>query len=161
MVRSTHQTIQRVTHDFEEFEFNTVVSELMKLTNAILAAEAGAESTFIDHPRVHDSVLTLLTLMAPVTPHVAEELWEQLGQGYSIHQQPWPEADAALAADELITLVVQVNGKVRGKVEVPADIDEPEARRQALALPNVARAADGREPRRVIYVPGRLVNIVV
>ena len=165
VVRSTHQAIQRVNHDFDEFEFNTVVSELMKLTNAILAAEAaaeaGAESIFIDHPQVHDSVLTLLTLMAPVTPHVAEELWEQLGQEYSIHQQPWPEADAALAADELITLVVQVNGKVRGKVEVPADIDEPEARRQALALPNVARAADGREPRRVIYVPGRLVNIVV
>ena len=112
-------------------------------------------------PQVRESVLTLLTLMAPVTPHLAEELWQQLGQPYSIHLRPWPEADAALAADELITLVVQVNGKVRGKVEVSADIDEPEARHQALALPNVARAADGREPRRVIYVPGRLVNIVV
>ena len=99
--------------------------------------------------------------MAPVTPHLAEELWQQLGQPYSIHLQPWPEADAALAADELITLVVQVNGKVRGKVEVPAGIEQPEACRQALALPNVARAANGRELRRVIYVPGRLVNIVV
>ncbi|MCG8625271.1 MAG: class I tRNA ligase family protein, partial [Proteobacteria bacterium] len=115
VVRSTHQAIQRVTHDFEEFEFNTVVSELMKLTNAVLTAESSAESTFIDHPQVRESVLTLLTLMAPVTPHLTEELWEQLGQSYSIHGQPWPEADAALAADELITLVMQVNGKVRGK----------------------------------------------
>ena len=111
---------------------------------------------------MREAVLTLLTLMAPVTPHLAEELWAQLGQPYSIHRQRWPVADAALAADELITLVVQVNGKVRGKVEVPADIDEPEARRQALALPNVARAIAGEtEPRRVIYVPGRLVNVVV
>ena len=161
VVRSTHQAIGRVTHDFEAFEFNTVVSELMKLTNAILAAEANSGLTFIDHPQVRESAQTLLTMMAPVTPHLAEELWAQLGQPYSIHQRPWPEADPALAADELITLVVQVNGKVRGKVEVPADIDEPEARRQALALPNVARAAAGRAPRRVIYVPGRLVNIVV
>ena len=169
VVRSTHQAIERVTHDFEAFEFNTVVSELMKLTNAILAATAGAETdsasgtgpAVFGSPQVRDSVLTLLTMMAPVTPHLVEELWAQLGQPYSIHQRPWPQADPALAADELITLVVQVNGKVRGKVEVPAGIDEPEARRQALALPNVARAADGRAPRRVIYVPGRLVNIVV
>ena len=127
VVRGTHQAIQRVTHDFEEFEFNTVVSELMKLNNAILAAESNSAFTFIDHPKVRESVLTMLTLMAPVTPHLAEELWQQLGQPYSIHRQPWPEADAALAADELITLVVQVNGKVRGKVEVPAGIEQPEA----------------------------------
>ena len=149
VVRSTHQAIQRVTHDFEEFEFNTVVSELMKLTNAILAAEAGAESSaesgFIRQTKVRESVLTLLTLMAPVTPHLAEELWQQLGQPYSIHRQPWPEADAALAADELITLVVQVNGKVRGKVEVPAGIEQPEAERLARAVPNVARSFGERD----------------
>ena len=140
VIRSTHQAVQRVSHDFEEFEFNTVVSELMKLTNAILAAEASSKFTFIDHPRVRDAVLTLFTLMAPVTPHLAEELWELLGQPYSIHRQSWPEADAALAADELITLVVQVNGKVRGRVEVPAGIDQPEAERLAREVPNVARA---------------------
>ena len=161
VVRSTHQTIQRVSHDFEEFEFNTVVSELMKLTNAILTTESSAESTFIDHPQVRDAVLTLLTLMAPVTPHLAEELWQQLGQPYSIHLQPWPEADAALAADELITLVVQVNGKVRGRVEVPASIEQDEAQRLAQTGGNVARTLAGREPRRVIHVPGKLINFVV
>ena len=161
VVRSTHQAIQRVTHDFEEFEFNTVVSELMKLTNAILAAEVGAGSGFIGQTKVRESVLTLLTLMAPVTPHLAEELWQQLGQPYSIHRQPWPEADAALAAEELITLVVQVNGKVRGKVEVPAGIEQPEAERLARAVPNVARSFGEREPRRVIAVAGKLINFVL
>jgi leucyl-tRNA synthetase len=161
VIRSMHQTIQRVSHRFEEFEFNTVVSELMKLTNAILAAESSAESTFIDHPRVREAVLTLLTLMAPVTPHLAEELWERLGQPYSIHRQRWPEADVALAADELVTLVVQVNGKVRGKVEVPAGIEQPEAEALARAVPNVARALGERPPRRVIAVAGKLINFVL
>ena len=86
---------------------------------------------------------------------------ELLGEPYSIHQQWWPEADAALAADELVTLVVQVNGKVRGRVEVAAGIDQPEAERLAGELPNVAQAFGGREPRRVISVAGKLINFVV
>ena len=161
VVRATHQTIQRVSHDFEEFEFNTVVSELMKLTNAILAAETVAESAFVDHPDVREAVLILLRLMAPVTPHLAEELWAALGQPYSIHRQAWPEADAELAADELITLVVQVNGKVRGRVEVPAGLEQAEAERLARAEPNVARSLGERAPRRVISVAGKLINFVV
>ena len=161
VVRATHQTIQRVSHDFEEFEFNTVVSELMKLTNAILAAETAAESAFVDHPDVREAVLILLRLMAPVTPHIAEELWAALDQPYSIHRQEWPEADAKLAADELITLVVQVNGKVRGRVEVPAGLEQAEAERLARAEPNVARSLGERAPRRVISVAGKLINFVV
>ena len=161
VVRATHQTIQRVSHDFEEFEFNTVVSELMKLTNAILAAEAAAESAFIDQPEVREALLTLLRMMAPVTPHLAEELWEALNQPYSIHRQAWPEADAKLAADELITLVVQVNGRVRGRVEVPAGLEQAEAERLARAEPNVARSLGERVPRRVISVAGKLINFVV
>ena len=161
VVRATHQTIQRVSHDFEEFEFNTVVSELMKLTNAILAAEAAAAAVFIDQPRVRAAVLTLLKLMAPVTPHLAEELWEALGEPYSIHRQRWPEADAKLAADELITLVVQVNGRVRGRVEVPAGIEQAAAEHLARAVPNVARALGDRTPRRVIAVAGKLINFVL
>ena len=157
LLRVTHQTIQRVSHDLEQFEFNTVVSALMQLTNALLAAEAetGATAAF------RAAVLTLLKLMAPVTPHVAEELWELLGQPYSIHQQSWPQADAALAAEEMVTLVVQVNGKVRGRVEVAADIDQPEAQRRAREMANVARALGDGEPRRVIYVAGKLLNFVV
>ena len=156
LLRATHQTIQSVSHDLEAFEFNTVVSGLMQLANALLAAEEECGGT----AAYRESVLTLLTLMAPVTPYVAEELWELLGRPYSIHQQPWPEADAALAAAETVTLVVQVNGKVRGRVEVPAGIDRDEAQRLAQAEENVARTLAGREPRRVIHVAGKLINFV-
>ena len=157
LLRATHQTIQSVSHDLEAFEFNTVVSALMQLTNALLAAEeeSGGSAAY------RESVLTLLTLMAPATPHMAEELWELLGGAYSIHQQPWPEADASLAAEETVTLVVQVNGKVRGRVEVPAGIEQEEAQRRAQAEDNVARTLAGRELRRVIHVPGKLINFVV
>ena len=157
LLRATHQTIQSVSHDLEAFEFNTVISGLMQLTNALLAAEEQAGGT----AAYRESVLTLLTLMAPATPHMAEELWELLGQPYSIHLQPWPQADTALATDETVTLVVQVNGKVRGRVKVPAGIDREEAQRHAQADDNVARTLDGREPRRVIHVPGKLINFVV
>ena len=157
LLRVTHQTIRSVSHDLEEFEFNTVVSGLMQLTNALLAAEreSGGAAAF------REAVLTLLTLMAPVTPHVAEELWELLGRPYSIHRQPWPQADAALAAEETVTLVVQVNGKVRGRIEAPAGIDQAEAERRAQADDNVARTLAARRPRRVIHVPGKLINFVV
>ncbi len=157
LLRATHQTIQSVSHDLEAFEFNTVVSGLMQLANALLAAEEECGGT----AAYRESVLTLLTLMAPVTPYVAEELWELLGRPYSIHQQPWPEADAALAADETVTLVVQVNGKVRGRVVVPAGIGQAEAQRVAQDEENVARTLAGREPRRVIHVPGKVINFVV
>ena len=157
LLRATHQTIQSVSHDLEAFEFNTVVSGLMQLANALLAAEEECGGT----AAYRESVLTLLTLMAPVTPYVAEELWELLGRPYSIHQQPWPEADAALAADETVTLVVQVNGKVRGRVVVPAGIGQAEAQRLAQDEENVARTLAGREPRRVIHVPGKVINFVV
>ena len=157
LLRATHQTIRSVSHDLEGFEFNTVVSGLMQLTNALLAAEAeyGGSAAY------RESVLILITLMAPVTPHVTEELWELLGGPYSIHQQAWPEADASLAADEMVTLVVQVNGKVRGRVEMPAGLDGDQAQRLAQAEDNVARTLAGREPRRVIHVPGKLINFVV
>ena len=157
LLRATHQTIRSVSHDLEGFEFNTVVSGLMQLTNALLAAEAeyGGSAAY------RESVLILITLMAPVTPHVTEELWELLGGPYSIHQQAWPEADASLAADEMVTLVVQVNGKVRGRVEMPAGLDGDQAQRLAQAEDNVARTLAGREPRRVIHVPGKLINFVL
>ena len=99
--------------------------------------------------------------MAPVTPHICEELWDRLGHSYSVHQQSWPIADAVVAAAEEITLVLQVNGKVRDKLTVPADISDEAAKARALASENVQRHLHGREPKNVIHVPGRLVNVVV
>ena len=101
-------------------------------------------------------------MMAPVSPHVVEELWtENLGKSYSVHTQPWPAYDAGAAREEEITLVVQVNGKVRDRIRVPADIDEEEAKETALASQAVRRFTDGISPKKVILVPGKLVNIVI
>jgi leucyl-tRNA synthetase len=101
-----------------------------------------------------------LRMMAPVTPHIAEELWARLGKPYSVHNQPWPEVDEQAAAEEQVTLVIQVNGKVRDRINVPVDIDDEDARSAALASVAVQRILAGKPPRKVIVVPGKLVNIV-
>jgi leucyl-tRNA synthetase len=155
--RITHQTIQRVTDDFERFEFNTIVSGLMEFTNALYKYRETTENT----PAWAEAIRTLLLLMAPITPHIAEELWQRRGMPYSIHQQLWPEHNPALAAEEMIMLVVQVNGKVRDRVQVPADITEERAKEIALATEGARKYMDGKPPRQVVYVPGRLVSIVV
>jgi leucyl-tRNA synthetase len=155
--RVTHQTIKKVSDDLESFEFNTVVSALMEMTNALYRQREAAESI----QAWDEAVNTLLKLMAPVTPHIAEELWERRGLPYSIHQQAWPEYDPAAAAEEMITLAVQVNGKVRDRVQVPAGASEAEAKAAALASDGAQRFMEGKAPRQVVYVPGRLVSIVV
>jgi leucyl-tRNA synthetase len=156
--RKMHQTIKQISHDIENFEFNTVISALMELTNELSASrDAGLAGT----PAFKKAVETLLLLMAPSTPHIAEELWARLGKPYSIHNQPWPDYDPELAKEEQITLIVQVNGKVRDRIMVDAGISEEDARTAALASEAAQRFMEGKEPREVIVVPGRLVNIVV
>jgi leucyl-tRNA synthetase len=156
--RKLHQTLRQITHDFEAFEFNTIVSALMELLNEMYKArEQGACGT----PEWDETQDIYLRMMAPVTPHVAEELWEYLGKPYSIHTQPWPVVDELAAAEEQITLVVQVNGKVRDRIQVPVDIGEEQAKALALASEAVQKHLDGEPPRKVILVPGKLVNIVV
>jgi len=155
--RRVHQTIKRVTADLEGFTFNTGIAALMELKNMMQKARetpvAGTEAW-------DEAIRTYLLLMAPFTPHIAEELWAYIGRPYSIHQQAWPAADETAAAEEVVTLVLQVNGKVRDRIEVPADIEEGEARRRALASAKVQEHLNGREPKKVIYVPGKLVNLV-
>ena len=102
-----------------------------------------------------------LRMMAPVCPHIAEELWARTGREYSIHTQPWPEVDHAATEEEEITLIVQVNGKLRDRLTVPADISDEDAKHAALDSDNVTPYLEGKAPKKVIYVPGRLVNIVV
>ncbi len=156
--RKLHQTLRQVTHDFETFEFNTIVSGLMELMNDMYRArEAGAAGT----PAWDEAVEIYLKMMAPVTPHIAEELWAWFGRPYSIHHQPWPEVDEAAAAEEMVTLVVQVNGKLRDRISVRAGFSEDEARSKALSSESVQKFLNGKSPRNVIVVPGRLVNIVV
>ena len=156
--RKVHQTLRQVTHDFETFEFNTIVSALMELLNEMYKArEKGAAGT----PEWFEAQDLYLRMLAPVAPHLAEELWAILGKPYSVHQQAWPEVDDAAAAEELITLVVQVNGKLRDRISVPVNIGEEEAKAIALASEAVKKHLGSKPPRKVILVPGKLVNIVV
>jgi leucyl-tRNA synthetase len=155
--RFTHQTIQKVSKDFDEFEFNTVVSALMELTNALYKYRDTTKGT----TAWDEAVRVLLLSSAPVAPHITEELWERLGQPYSIHQQAWPVADPAIAAEDVITIVVQINGKVRDRVAVPAETDDETVKAAALATEGAQKYMEGKPARNVVYVKGRLVNIVV
>jgi leucyl-tRNA synthetase len=156
--RWTHKTIRRVTDDMEAFTFNTIIAGLMEFTNALQRAKTTA---VYGTEAWEEAIETLLLLLAPCCPHIAEELWAQTGRPYSIHQQSWPAFDPDLAAEEVITLIVQINGKLRARIEVPADIGEEAAKETALADSNIQRHTEGKETRKIIYVPGRLVNIVV
>ena len=159
VTRLTHQTTRRVVTDLERFKFNTAIAALMEFTNALSPAYDGQE---VSQDAWKEAVRRLLLLLAPMAPHVAEELWERTGGPYSVHTHRLPQWDDALAAAEQATMVVQVDGKVRDRITVPADISEEEAKHTALASPRVRQHTEGRELARVVYVPGRwLVNVVV
>ena len=155
--RKTHQTIRAVTQDMEDFAFNTVVARLMELTNALMKAR---ETPVYGTDAWEEAVESLVLMLAPCCPHVAEELWARMGRPYSVHQQSWPMWSEELAAEEMITLVVQINGKLRDRLEVPVDISEEEAKELALASGGAQRNLESLEVKKVVYVPGRLVNIV-
>ncbi len=155
--RQIHQTIRSVSDDMESFSFNTSIARLMEFTNALQRAK---RTPIYGTDVWEEAIRTLLLLLAPSCPFVAEELWERIGEPYSIHEQAWPAFDPELAAEETITLVVQVNGKLRARMEVPVDINEERAKQAALADESVQRHLEGKEVKRLIYVPGRLVNVV-
>ena len=156
--RKIHQTLRKVTRDFENFEFNTIISSLMELMNEMYKArEAGAAGT----AEWKEAVEIYLKMMAPVTPHIAEELWAQIGKPYSIHTQPWPTVDEDATKEDSIEIPVQVNGKVRDRITVPAEAGEDQIRAAALASETVQKYLEGKEPRKVIVAKGRLVSIVV
>ncbi|MGV8025170.1 MAG: leucine--tRNA ligase [Anaerolineaceae bacterium] len=155
--RKLHQTLKMVSADYEQFEFNTIVSSLMELSNTLQEARAGGASATSVWKEVTSVYLRML---APVCPHIAEEIWERLGLGYSIHTQSWPEVDEKATEEDEITIVLQVNGKLRDKLIVPVDISEERARELALTNETVQRFLEGAAPHKVIYVPGKLVNIV-
>ncbi len=155
--RRTHQTIRAVTRDMDDFQFNTVVSGLMELLNDFAKAKsAGAMGS----PEWDECVDIYLRLMAPVAPHITEELWERLGKPYSIHTQKWPEVDEEAAKDDVITYIVQVNGKLRNRINLPASVSDEEAKAAALASAPIVAALEGGTPKKVIIVPKKLINIV-
>ena len=159
--RKTHQTLLRVADDLESFRFNTAVAGLMEWVNTAYEVAnvlpAGARSAALD-----EAIEYLTLALAPFAPHLADELWtEGLGQSGFLYRHSWPQADPEVAKKDEITLVVQVNGKVRDKMTAPADADQDTLQALALASPKVAEALNGGAPKKVIVVPGKLVNVVI
>ena len=155
--RWTHKTIKKVSQDIEGFRFNTVISSLMEFTNALYDMQKQP----VSNAAFDEAADALLLMLAPVAPFMAEEIWQFKGRSYSVHQQPWPPYDEVLAADEVITLVLQVNGKVRGRTAMPVSLNERQAIDAALRSEAIQRHLQGRSPKKVVYVPGKLVNVVI
>lgn len=151
VMRKLHQTIRKVSDDIPRLSYNTAIAAMMEYINVVRKGERTPH---------RDEVMPLITLVSPFAPHIAEELWEQTGGNGSIFDSAWPAFDPALAADDMIELVVQVNGKVRSRVMVPRDIGEKDAVSAALDDQAVAKFVTG-SPKKVIFVPGRLLNLVV
>jgi len=156
--RILHKTIKKVTEDIENFRFNTAISALMILVNEM------AKQSIINNQQL----TILLLLLAPFVPHLTEELWKKhiiqtsdFRFQTSIHNQPWPKYDPKLVKEETIQLVIQINGKVRDKIEVKANISEDKAKKLTLGREKVKRWIEGKEIKKVIFVPGKLINIVV
>jgi leucyl-tRNA synthetase len=157
LLRATHGTIKKVTHDMERFHFNTMLACLMEFTNLLSKARESGE---VEGSIYDKAIETLLLLLAPTAPHLTEELWHRLAKPYSIHNQSWPKYDEELAKEEEFTLVIEINGKLRDKVLVPASISEGEAKEIALNRERVKAHLQGKAIERVIFVPGKLINVV-
>ncbi|MEN6373035.1 MAG: leucine--tRNA ligase [Armatimonadota bacterium] len=160
IARKVHQTIRKVTEDIESLQFNTAAAALMELLNELSkytqSVKLNSKSAVFS-----EAIEMLLTILSPLAPHMADELWNQLGHDGFMLNQPWPDYDPEVAKAEEITLVVQVNGKVRDKIPVPADTDAKGIEQLALESEKVKPFLEGKKIRNVVVVPGRLVNIVV
>jgi leucyl-tRNA synthetase len=160
--RKLHQTIKRVSDDFQgRWHFNTCISAIMELVNVLYGAEEAIAQKEVPAAFLADVQRNLVLLLAPFAPYLAHELWEMLGEMGSLLKAPWPKYDAALAKEEEIEIPVQVNGKLRGRIVVAAEASEETVLERALADEKVQAAIAGKQIVKKIYVPGRLVNIVV
>jgi leucyl-tRNA synthetase len=156
--QQTHKTIALVGEDLDRFHFNKAVARIRELSNTLAdvsQAEAGAGWA------LREGLETLVRLIGPMMPHLAEELWSELGHAALLVDSGWPEADPALMVEDSVTMAVQVNGKLKGTVDLAKDVDNATAEAAALSLPGVAALLAGKAPRKVIVVPNRIVNVVV
>ncbi|MEQ8746373.1 leucine--tRNA ligase [Pyruvatibacter sp.] len=157
--KETHKAIQGVTEGIESFRFNSAVARLYELVNALVAFKP-RRGNAADGFALREASEALVRLAAPMIPHLAEEAWAQLGHSELLVNTPWPEADTALLVEDTVTLAVQVNGKRRDELTVARDADQPSIEQAALALEKVQKALDGKQVRKIIVVPGRIVNVV-
>ncbi len=158
LLRKTHQTIKRVTEDIErDYHFNTAIAALMELVNEISSFTIETDQ---DREVAGNAIKNTLLMLAPFAPHIAEELWEAMGQKNSIFENTWPVWDEELAKEEEIELVVQENGRLRAKIVVPAGLSDEEAKQKAMSDPKIVQLLNGKQIKKVIVVKGKLVNIV-
>src|SRR5690349_18720557 len=156
--RLRHKTIKRVTEDISHMRFNTALAALMECNNAMIKLQ----SEEVARSRAFQNTLeSMIQLLAPMAPHITEELWQQTGHANSIHTTDWPTYDEEMTRDETFTLVVQVNGKVRERIEIAAGVSEQDVRTLALSNSRVASFIGDSTVQKVIYIPGKLVNIVL
>ncbi|MCE2509545.1 MAG: leucine--tRNA ligase [Alphaproteobacteria bacterium] len=157
--QATHKAVAAVTQDLERFHFNRAIARIRELTNTLAELDGadGADGAWV----LREGLETVTRLVHPMTPHLAEELWETLGHGTLLADTPWPEADPGLIVDATLTIAVQVNGKLRGTVELPRDAVQADAEAAALALPAVAKLCKEKPVRRVVVVPNRVINVVL
>jgi leucyl-tRNA synthetase len=153
-----HSTLHKVTADFERLSFNTVIAALMELTNTLVKAK---RSPVFGTPAWAEALDIFNRMLAPVVPHIAEEIWHERGGTGSVHVQSWPDVDQAAATRDTVTIGVQVSGKVRGQIEISKSATQEEALAAARANPDVARFVEGKATVKEVYVPGRIINIVV
>ncbi|MGA8541693.1 MAG: class I tRNA ligase family protein, partial [Terriglobales bacterium] len=160
--RKLHQTIKRVSHDFQgRWHFNTCIAAIMELVNEIYGAEEAIARGQVPDSLILDLQRNVALLLAPMAPYLAHELWEMTGETSNLLKAPWPKYDAALAAEDEIEIPVQVNGKLRGLVVVPAAATEDQIKEAALVDQKVRAAIAGKQLAKIIVVPKKLVNIVV
>jgi leucyl-tRNA synthetase len=157
VARSQHKTTRKVTDDIRRLSFNTAIAALMEYVNELYKLKVYG---FSEAPW-HDALSTLVQLAAPFAPHVAEELWQQLGHEGLVQETMWPAWDESLIVDDTMTIIVQVNGKLRAKLDVPTDTPKEEIEKLALANDHVQTFVEGKDPAKIIYVPGKILNIVV
>jgi leucyl-tRNA synthetase len=158
--QKTHKTIKKVTEDIERFHFNTAIAAVMELVNHLYQTKDDIEATPQAGVVWRETIESLIVLLSPFVPHVAEELWKTVGKEESVVKAPWPEYAPEAIAEEEIVIVVQVNGKLRDRLLIPVSSEEEEVKAMALASPKVRRFIDGKEVKKTIFVPQKLVNIV-
>ena len=157
VVRAQHKTIRRVTDSIHRWSFNTAIAGLMEYVNDLYKLKVDGFS----YETWHEALSTLVQMIAPFAPHVAEELWQQLGHSGLVHETQWPAWDDTLIVEDTMTIIVQVNGKLRAKLDVPVDTSKDEIEKLGLANEHVQTFVAGKEPVKIIYVPGKILNIVV
>jgi leucyl-tRNA synthetase len=157
--KATHRTIKSVTHDLQHLGFNTAIATLMEYVNDLYKLKE--QDHFANREAWNFAIRSLLQLVAPFAPHLAEELWSQLEDSGSVHTSDWPTYDEALLIESTATVVIQVNGKLRGEISVARDADEATVVSAAKANQKVARYLENQTIRKTIYVPNKLVNFVV